>query len=78
MGHRSACSRWLKRKGLDSANSTDKLLANLENDQVWAKPTKVRWKCRVCGHIHEGEKAPAKCPVCDTERNDFEIAAENY
>jgi rubrerythrin len=55
-----------------------KLLANLENDQVWARPTKVRWKCRVCGHIHEGEKAPAKCPVCDTERNDFEVAAENY
>lgn len=55
-----------------------KLLANVENDQVWTKPARVRWKCRVCGHIHEGEKAPAKCPVCDTERNDFEIAAENY
>jgi rubrerythrin len=55
-----------------------KLLANLENDQVWARPTKVRWKCRVCGYIHEGEKAPAKCPVCDAERNDFEVAAENY
>ncbi len=55
-----------------------KLLANIENDQVWAKPTKVRWKCRVCGHIHEGEKAPAKCPVCDAERNDYEVAAENY
>lgn len=55
-----------------------KLLANLENDQVWAKPAKVRWKCRICGHIHEAEKAPAKCPVCDGERSDFEVAAENF
>lgn len=55
-----------------------KLLANLDNDQVWAKPAKVRWKCRICGHIHEAEKAPAKCPVCDGERSDFEVAAENY
>jgi rubrerythrin len=55
-----------------------KLLENLERDQVWAKPVRVRWKCRVCGLIHEGEKAPAVCPVCDTERNDFEVAAENY
>jgi len=20
--------------------------------------------CTVCGHIHEGEKAPDKCPIC--------------
>lgn len=27
-----------------------------------------RWKCTVCGYIHEGEEAPEKCPVCGAEK----------
>ncbi len=23
-----------------------------------------KFKCKVCGYIHEGDAAPAKCPVC--------------
>ncbi len=22
------------------------------------------WRCTVCGHIHEGNEAPAQCPLC--------------
>jgi len=24
----------------------------------------VYWVCEVCGHTHEGDEAPEKCPVC--------------
>jgi rubredoxin len=23
-----------------------------------------RWKCKVCGYVHEAEVAPRICPVC--------------
>lgn len=23
-----------------------------------------RWKCGVCGYVHTGDKAPARCPIC--------------
>ena len=29
------------------------------------------WECDVCGHIHEGEAAPEKCPVCDAPSENF-------
>ncbi len=36
-----------------------------------------RWKCEVCGYIHEGDAPPAKCPVCGAPRDDFvEVDAE--
>ena len=24
----------------------------------------AKYKCKVCGYIHEGNKAPDVCPVC--------------
>lgn len=30
-----------------------------------------RWKCKVCGYIHEGDEAPEKCPVCNADRIHF-------
>jgi uncharacterized membrane protein len=27
-----------------------------------------RWKCKVCGYVHEADEAPAKCPVCNADR----------
>jgi rubredoxin/uncharacterized membrane protein len=36
-----------------------------------------KWKCTVCGYIHEGEYPPEKCPVCGADRTKFiEIAQE--
>ncbi|HOX26239.1 MAG TPA: rubrerythrin family protein [Candidatus Krumholzibacteria bacterium] len=54
------------------------LLEIVEKNQVYAKPESVRWKCTVCGYVHEGAKAPARCPVCDAGREEFEVAAENW
>jgi len=31
-----------------------------------------KFKCKVCGYIHEGDAAPAKCPVCGAPASEFE------
>ena len=30
-----------------------------------------KWKCTVCGYIHEGAKPPAACPVCGAHKFQF-------
>jgi rubredoxin/uncharacterized membrane protein len=30
-----------------------------------------KWKCNVCGYIHEGEEPPEVCPVCGADRAKF-------
>jgi rubrerythrin len=55
-----------------------KLLKNLEEGKVFKKDEKVRWECRHCGYIHEGEKPPENCPACLHPKAYFEVAAENY
>jgi len=54
------------------------LKAVVERDQVFAKDAPVRWKCRICGHIHESTKAPNECPVCKAPREEYEVACENW
>lgn len=31
----------------------------------------MKWQCRVCMYVHEGEKPPQECPVCGAEAGDF-------
>ena len=54
------------------------LLKNIENDQVFKKDEKVKWKCSNCGFIHEGTEAPEKCPACAHPKDHFEVLAENW
>jgi len=30
-----------------------------------------KWKCTVCGYIHQGDEPPAKCPICGAAREKF-------
>ena len=30
-----------------------------------------KWKCTVCGYIHEGDNAPEKCPLCKVGADKF-------
>ncbi len=55
-----------------------KLLEDLETDKVFISEDVVVWKCRNCGHIHVGNKAPEMCPVCRHPKAYFERKAENY
>lgn len=55
-----------------------KLLANLEQGNVFKKDKPIKWKCRNCGYVFEGSEAPEKCPVCSHPRSYFEAWCENY
>lgn len=30
-----------------------------------------KWKCTVCGYVHDGAEPPANCPVCGADRSQF-------
>ena len=55
-----------------------KLLANIENGEVFKKSEVKRWKCNNCGHIHEGAEAPLVCPACSHPQAHFEVFVETY
>ena len=55
-----------------------KLLENVQNGKVFEAGEVKIWKCRNCGHIVVGTKAPEVCPVCAHPKAYFEIKAENY
>jgi rubrerythrin len=54
------------------------LLANVQGGKVFAKETKVRWRCRNCGFVYEGAKAADTCPVCKHPKAHFEVEVANY
>jgi len=31
-----------------------------------------KWKCVVCGYVHEGDTPPEVCPLCGVGPEDFE------
>ena len=36
-----------------------------------------RWRCSVCGYIHEGNEPPEECPNCSSPREKFgEVAVD--
>ncbi len=55
-----------------------KLYDNIEAGKVFERNGKIMWKCRNCGYIHEGEKAPKVCPACLHPQSYFEIKETNY
>ena len=55
-----------------------KLIANINNNEVFKKSGKVMWICRNCGHLHYGDSAPEMCPVCSHPKAFFQVKAENY
>ncbi len=55
-----------------------KLYENLEAGKVFEKDGVLTWKCRNCGYLHEGKKAPKMCPACLHPQSYFEVFKENY
>lgn len=55
-----------------------KLLANVTNKTVFKKTQPVKWRCRNCGYVHEGNEPPEKCPACAHPKDYYEVAAENF
>lgn len=54
------------------------LLKNLQENRVFKKDTKVKWKCRNCGYIHEGNEAPNECPACAHPQAYFELLCDHF
>ena len=54
------------------------LRKNVLENRVFEKEQVMTWRCRNCGYIHVGTKAPEKCPACAHPRAYFELLAENY
>ena len=55
-----------------------KLATNIENDMVFEKDRIVKWSCRNCGYVHEGECAVEACPACVHPQAYFELLSENW
>ena len=36
-----------------------------------------KWRCTVCGYIHNGDEPPEKCPVCGADKSLFEEIIED-
>ena len=54
------------------------LYSNLEKGLIFEREGKVIGKCRNCGYLHEGTKAPLNCPACLHPQSYFEIKESNY
>lgn len=54
------------------------LLANVKAGKVFEKDQCVTWRCRNCGYLHDGPKAPAVCPACNHPQAHFELLGENW
>ncbi|MDR0926847.1 MAG: rubrerythrin family protein [Ignavibacteria bacterium] len=55
-----------------------KLLANIEKNEVFSKPAKVKWYCSNCGCIVEGTDAPDLCPACKHPKAYFQLQLDNF
>ena len=53
---------------VESLLKTIKFNENIEKKEV---KTMLKWKCSVCGYIHEGDEAPEQCPVCKQPKEKF-------
>jgi hypothetical protein len=48
---------------------------NKRNGSLSGAPMKKRYRCTICGYIHEGDGPPHECPVCGARREDFVFEA---
>ncbi len=48
------------------------LLEELENNTIFKREKKIKWRCRNCGYVHEGTEPPEKCPACNHPQGYFE------
>jgi rubrerythrin len=55
-----------------------KLLEMVENETVFKREQPIKWKCSVCGYIHEGPEPPVKCPSCRHPREYYEPACLDF
>lgn len=55
-----------------------RLIANIENKEVFRKKESVKWHCINCGYVMEGAQAPNECPACKHPQAFYELLSENF
>ena len=48
------------------------LLEMVEKGTVFKRGTPIKWKCSICGFVHEGTEPPVTCPCCKHPREYYE------
>lgn len=63
-----------RKDDLGPAGMVEKPLTGVEEQGSGSteKSAAKKWKCKVCGYIHEGDQPPEKCPVCQVPAEQFE------
>ncbi len=51
-----------------------RLLEMVKAGTVYKREKPIKWKCSVCGYVHEGVEPPVKCPSCKHPREYYEPA----
>ncbi|MBU0880596.1 MAG: rubrerythrin family protein [Candidatus Omnitrophica bacterium] len=55
-----------------------RLIANIENKEVFNKKESAKWHCINCGYVMEGAQAPNECPACKHPQAFYELLSENF
>lgn len=53
------------------ADAVDSLLKTIKFEEKKEVNTMLKWKCSVCGYIHEGDTPPETCPICKQPKEKF-------
>jgi rubrerythrin len=54
------------------------LAERVEKGEVFVRAEPIRWRCRNCGRVMEGQNAPKLCPACQHPQAHFEPFGPNY
>ncbi len=59
---------------VETARKLTKMIPDNDKKTTAGKGDKsmAKWKCSVCGYIHEGDQPPKECPVCKQPAEKFE------
>ena len=61
--------------GAEDFKPWKEMLVTLE-DEPEPEPTPGKWRCKICGYIHEGPEPPEICPLCGAGRDQFEAEGQ--
>jgi rubrerythrin len=56
----------------------EKLVDLVKNGSIFKRPEPIKWKCSVCGYVHEGTEPPVKCPCCAHPMEYYEPANMDF
>lgn len=56
----------------------NQLALNIENNQVFCKPSSTVWICLACGNLVWSNCAPEICPICHYPQGFYQLNCDNF